>query len=91
MKNIEFIELCTKAISKYILPNKIALVKEELFKIVSDKEIRSIEEFKPKDNESALNLFISSNVISGCSYNIHKPMLLLARMELWLMTYSYKT
>ena len=67
MKNIEFIELCTKAISKYILPNKIALVKEELFKIVSDKEIRSIEEFKPKDNESALNLFISSKNVEGCS------------------------
>ena len=67
MKNIEFIELCTKAISKYILPNKTALVKEELFKIVSDKEIRSMEEFKPKDNESALNLFISSKNVEGCS------------------------
>ena len=67
MNNIEFIELCAKAISEYVYPEKIALVKEELFKLVNDKEIKTIGEFKPKDNESALSLFISSKNIEGCS------------------------
>ena len=67
MKNIEFIELCTKAISQFILPDNIALVKEVLFNLVCDKEIREINDFKPKDNESALNLFISSKNVEGCS------------------------
>lgn len=67
MNNVEFIDLCIKEIYEYIKSGEINKVKEKLFKLVKDKEVKVIGKFKPEDNSSALNLFISSKNIEGCS------------------------
>ena len=67
MNNVEFIDLCIKEIYEYIKSGEINKVKEKLFKLVKDKEVKVIGKFKPEDNSSALTLFISSKNIEGCS------------------------
>ena len=67
MKNIEFIDQIINLIQKIAKIENIEQMEKILFDYLQDKEIREIGEFKPKDNNESIELFLSSKRIEGCS------------------------
>lgn len=67
MRNIEFIDQIINLIKKFVQINNIEQIKKVLFDFLRDKEIRELGDFKPKDNNEAIELFLSSKRIEGCS------------------------
>ncbi len=67
MVNQEFVEEIVLELSKIEQISNPEAAKMVLYRLMEDKEIRSIREEKPKSNEDALNLFISAKRVEGCS------------------------
>lgn len=67
MQKPYFIEELIKAIESVQPIADETKLTEKLYEVLEDKEIRSIKEAKPKTNEEALSLFLSSKRVEGCS------------------------
>ena len=67
MRNIEFIDQIINLINRFVQLNNVEQIKKVLFDFLRDKEIRELGDFKPKDNNEAIELFLSSKRIEGCS------------------------
>lgn len=67
MELINLINKITDKMTGCIKKDSVEIVKEVLYKCLSDYEIISKEDGKPIDNDTVLTLFIASKKIEGCS------------------------
>jgi integrase/recombinase XerD len=68
MENAKLVEEIVDTIGKTQSISNPNLLKEKLYRFFEDKEVREVQsEDKPKNNDKALELFLSAKQVEGCS------------------------